>query len=169
MEEDTVLVLFDLGRHFEEGEDHGRGLGLSQRGVLQRVRAEGMVQDIGGTRQEKPHGIGQEGRRGGAVTVEVTLDRLDIVFAIPTRAVDFFIHPLRCGGRQGGDDKAGVVPSGHDFGFEDDPPWLSPGRRGIGELLIETTAGGQVAVPWACARAVRCWCRQRASCMTGAA
>ena len=27
VEEDTILVLFDLGRHFEEAEDHGRGLG----------------------------------------------------------------------------------------------------------------------------------------------
>jgi hypothetical protein len=78
VEEDTVLVLFDLGRHFEEGEDHGRGLGLGQGGLLQRLGAEGMMQDIGGTRQQEPHGVRQEGRRGGAVAVEVTLHRLDI-------------------------------------------------------------------------------------------
>ena len=82
MEEDTVLVLFDLGRHFEEGEDHGRGLGLGQSGLLQRLGAEGMMQDIGGTRQQEPHGVGQEGCCGGAVAVEVTLDCLDIVFLI---------------------------------------------------------------------------------------
>src|SRR6266571_2119609 len=34
VEEDTVLRLFDLRRHFEEGEDHGRGLGLSQCGLV---------------------------------------------------------------------------------------------------------------------------------------
>jgi hypothetical protein len=44
VEEDTVLVLFDLSRHFEEGEDHGRGLGLGQRGLLQRLGAQGMMQ-----------------------------------------------------------------------------------------------------------------------------
>ena len=76
MEEDTVLVLFDLGRHFEEGEDHSRGLGLGQCGLLQRMGAEGMMQDIGGTRQQEPHRVGQEGRRGGAVAVEVTLTAL---------------------------------------------------------------------------------------------
>ena len=97
VEEDTVLVLFDLGRHCKEGEDHGRGLGVGQRGLLERLGAEGMMQAIGGTRQQKPHGVRQEGRRGGAVAVEVTLDRLDIVFTIPTRAVDVLIHALRRG------------------------------------------------------------------------
>ena len=33
VEEDPVLVLFDLGRHFEEGEDHGGGLGVGQGGM----------------------------------------------------------------------------------------------------------------------------------------
>ena len=37
MEENPVLVLFDLGGDFEEGEDDGRGLGLGQGGVLARV------------------------------------------------------------------------------------------------------------------------------------
>jgi hypothetical protein len=37
-------VLFDLGRHFEEGEHHGRGLGVGQRGLLQRLGAQGMMQ-----------------------------------------------------------------------------------------------------------------------------
>ena len=122
VEENTVLVLFNLGRHFEEGEDHGRGLGLGQRSLLECLGAEGMMQDIGSTRQQEPHGVRQEGRGGGAVAVEVTLDRLDIVFTIPTRTVDVLIHALRGGGRQGGDDKAWIVASGHHFGFEDDPP-----------------------------------------------
>ena len=98
MEEDTILVLFDLGSHFEEGEDHSRGLGLGQCGLLQRMGAEGMMQDIGGTRQQEPHRVGQEGRRGSAVAVEVTLDRLDMVFTGPTRAVDVLIQALRRGG-----------------------------------------------------------------------
>ena len=57
VEEDTVLVLFDLRRDFEEGQDHGRGLGVGQRGLLERLGAQGMMQDIRGTRQEKPHGV----------------------------------------------------------------------------------------------------------------
>ena len=72
MEEDPILVLFDLRGDFEEGQDDGRGLGLGQRGVLQGMRAQGMVQGIGRTREEQTHRIGQEGGRGGAVTVEVT-------------------------------------------------------------------------------------------------
>ena len=72
VEENTVLVLLNLGCHFEEGEDHGRGLGLGQRSLLECLGAEGMMQDIGGTRQQEPHGVRQEGRGGGAVAVEVT-------------------------------------------------------------------------------------------------
>jgi hypothetical protein len=34
-----------------------------QGGVGQRVGAEGMVEDIGGARQQEPQGVGQEGRR----------------------------------------------------------------------------------------------------------
>jgi len=63
MEEDAILVLFALGSDFEEGQDDGRGLGLRQGGVLQRVDAQGMVQGIGRTREEQTQGIGQKGRR----------------------------------------------------------------------------------------------------------
>ena len=94
VEENAILVLFDLRRHFEEREDHGGGLGGGQCRMGQGVRAEGMVEDIGGARQQEPHGVGEEGRRRGPVTVEVTLDRLDIVFAIPPRAVEVVIHLL---------------------------------------------------------------------------
>jgi hypothetical protein len=94
VQENPVLVLFDLGCHFEEGEDHGAGLGRGEGRVGERVRTEGMVQDLGATRQQKPRGIGQERRGRGAVAVEVALDRLDIVFAIPSRAVEVFVHVL---------------------------------------------------------------------------
>jgi hypothetical protein len=66
--------------------------------------------------------------------VEVTLDRLDMVFTIPTRTGDVLIRLLRRGGRQGGHHKAWVVASGHHFSFEDDPPWLGPGPCSIGKL-----------------------------------
>jgi hypothetical protein len=59
--EDTVLVLFDLSCHFAEGENDRRGLGLSERGLLERRGAEGMMQDLGGTSQEEPHSVRQEG------------------------------------------------------------------------------------------------------------
>ena len=38
VQEEAILVLFDLGGHFEEGEDDGRGLRLGQGGMLQGVR-----------------------------------------------------------------------------------------------------------------------------------
>ena len=44
MEEKAILVLFDLHGDFEEGQDDGRGLGLRQCRVLQRRRAQGLVQ-----------------------------------------------------------------------------------------------------------------------------
>jgi hypothetical protein len=46
VEEDPILVLLDLRRHFEEGAHHRRGLGLGQHGVLQCMRTQGMMEDI---------------------------------------------------------------------------------------------------------------------------
>ena len=92
MEKNPVLVLLDLCGHFEEGEDHSGGLGRRQGGVGEGVRAEGLVQDRGATRQEEPHGVGQEGRCRGVVAVEVTLDRFAIVFAIAPRTVQVCIR-----------------------------------------------------------------------------
>ena len=83
MEENPVFVLFDLRGHFEEHEDQRGGLRVGQWGVSQGVGAEGMVEDISGAREQESHSVGQEGRRRGAVTVEITLDRLDIVFSVP--------------------------------------------------------------------------------------
>ena len=119
------------------------GLRGGQGGVRQRVGAEGMREDIGSARQQETHGVGQEGRRRGAVTVEITLDRFDIVFAIAPCAVEVFIHLRRRRRRERGDDKARIVASGHDFGFDNHPPGLGPGGRSIGELLIHTAAGGR--------------------------
>ena len=85
MEKDSVFVLFDLCGNFEEGENDGRGLGLREASVLQGLRAQGMVQGIGGTGEHQTRRIGQEGRRRGAITAQVHLDRLDGIFAIRGR------------------------------------------------------------------------------------
>src|SRR5262252_2963027 len=69
-----------------------------------------------------------------------------MVFTSPTRTVDVLIRLLRRGGHQGSHYKAGVVTSGHHFGFEDDPPWLGPGRRRIGKLGIQAAAVGRAGV-----------------------
>ena len=137
MEEDPILVLFDLRRHLEEGENHRGGLGVGERRVLQRVRAEGMVQDIGRTREQQAHGVGEEGRRGRAVTLQITLHRLDIVFTIPAGAIEVFVQHLVWGGRKRGDDKAWIIPYAHDFRLEHHPPGAGPRRRSIAKLLIE--------------------------------
>ena len=97
MEEDAILVLFDLRGNFEEGENDGRGLGLREPSVLQGLRAQGMVQGLGGTGEYQTRRIGQEGRRRGAITAEVHLDRLDGIFAIPAGAIEVFVQHLRCG------------------------------------------------------------------------
>jgi hypothetical protein len=53
VEENAIFVLFDLGRHFEEREDHSGGLGGSQCRMGQCVGAQGMMEDIGGARQQE--------------------------------------------------------------------------------------------------------------------
>ena len=92
VEEDAVSVLFDLHCPFEEGEHDRRGLGLRERGGVECRGAQGMMQDIGGTRQEEPQRVRQKSGGCGAVAVQVTFDRLDIVFTIPTRTVDVLIR-----------------------------------------------------------------------------
>lgn len=144
VQEHPVLVLLDLGRHFEQGEDHGAGLGCGEGRVGERVGAEGLVEDIRGARQQEPRGVGQERRRRGAVTMEVTLDRFDIVFALPSCAVEVFIYVLGRRLLSGGHDKAWIVARGHDFGFHDHPPRLLPRGGGIGEVLIDAAARGRL-------------------------
>ena len=126
MEEDPILVLFDLRCHLEEGEHHRRGLGVSERRGLQRVRAEGMVQARGRTREQQAHGVGEEGRRGRAVTLQSTLHRLAIIFTLPAGAIEVFVPHLGWGGRQRGDDKAWVLPCAPDFRLEYHPPGAGP-------------------------------------------
>ncbi len=46
MEADAILVLLDLRRDFEEGQDERGRLGLGQRSVLEGVCTYGMMQDI---------------------------------------------------------------------------------------------------------------------------
>ena len=140
MEKDSVLVLFDLGGAFAEGEDNRRGLGLRQRGVLEGVGAQSMMQSIGGPREHQPHRVGQEGRRRGPITVEVHFHRLDIVFAIAPGAIEVFVKHLRSRSGQRRDDKAGVIARPHDCGLEHDPPGVCPGLCSIDALIIEAAA-----------------------------
>jgi hypothetical protein len=61
VEEAPLLILLDLRCHFAAGENDRRGLGLSARGLLERRGAPGLMQDIGGTRQEKPQSVREAG------------------------------------------------------------------------------------------------------------
>ena len=126
MEEDPILVLFDLRRHFEECQHHRRGLGLGQRGVLSCMRTQGMMEDIRCTSQEEPHTVGQERRRGRAVAVKITFHGFDIIFAIAAGAVKVLVQHLRGRGRQRGHDKTRVIASRHNFGFEHHTPGAGP-------------------------------------------
>ena len=71
MQKNTVLVLFDLGYHFEEGQDQRRGLSVGQRGMLKGVCAQSVMQDIGRAGQEEPQTVGEERRRRRAVAMEM--------------------------------------------------------------------------------------------------
>lgn len=141
MEEDAIRVLFDLRGNFEEGENAGRGLCLREPSVLQGLRAQGMVQRIGGTGEHQTRRMGQEGRRRGAITAEVHLDRLEGICAIPAGAIEVFVQPLGCGRVQGRDHKARMIPGAHDFRLEHDPPRLCPGLCRRDKLVIAATAG----------------------------
>jgi len=142
-EEETRLVLLALGRPCAEGEEHGRGVSRRPRGLGQRRGAEGRRQAIGRPRHQEPQGVGQGGRRGGAVAGESTLDGLEVVCPMPTRAVEGLLHARRRGGCPGGDDQAGGGASGPPCGWEDDTPWLGPGRRGLGHRGLQTAPGGR--------------------------
>ena len=141
VEEDPIFVLLDLGRHFEEGESHRQGLGLGSCGVLSCLRPQGMVQGIGRTGEQQTQGIGQAGGRRGAIAVEVRLDRLDSVFAIPAGAIEVFVEHLGCGCFKRGHNKTWVIARPHDFGCEDDPPGWCPRLRGRDDLGREAAPG----------------------------
>jgi hypothetical protein len=143
VEEEPGLVVLALRRHFAAGEAHGRGLGRGQRGLWERRGPAGLRQAIGGPRPQEPPGGREAGRRRGAVAGEVTLERLDLVFAGPPRAVARFLPPRRRGGRQGGDAKAGGVASRPHCRLEDAPPGLGPGGGARGKLGLETAAVGR--------------------------
>jgi hypothetical protein len=104
MAEDSLRGLFALWGDLEEGQEDGRGLCLRERGMVQRGRAQGMVPGIGRTREDQTHGLGQEGRRCRALTAEVILPRLEIVFAIPPGTIEVCVGLCRTvclGGRAG--------------------------------------------------------------------
>ena len=114
MEKNPILVLFDLSGNFAEGKDDCRGVRLGQGGMLEGVRTEGMLEDIGGPcqeSQEKPQRVGQEAGGRRAVAVEVILHRLDSLFAVTTRTIEVFVEPLGRGRLKRGHHKAGVSPA----------------------------------------------------------
>ena len=62
MQENPVLVLFDLCSHVEEGQDHGAGLGRSEGRVGEGLRAQGLVEDRCGAGEQEARGVGHERR-----------------------------------------------------------------------------------------------------------
>ena len=89
--------------------------------------------------------VGQKGAVGGAVTLEVALDGLDVVLILAPGAVEVLVE--RLGGRlaQGGDDEAGIVAEGRDFGFEDDPTPVSGAPE---EVAVAKTAARPLPPDW---------------------
>jgi hypothetical protein len=154
VEENPVLVLFDLRGDFEEGEDDGRRLRLRQGGMLEGMCAQGVRQHIGRTSQKKPPRIRQKAGGRRTVAMEVILHGLDSIFAIAPGAIEIFVEPLRGGRRQRGHHKARVSARLHDFRLEHAPPGWRPGPGGIDALGIEA-ATGRRPLAWACARAPR--------------
>ena len=143
VEEHPVFVLFALRRHVAAGEDQRGGVRSGQWGMRQRVGAAGMGEDGGSARQQAAPGVGEAGGRRGAVPRKITLDRLDIVCAMPPCAVECFLHPRRRRRCEGGDHTTWMVASGHACGFAHDAPGLGPRSGSRRARLIHPTAGGQ--------------------------
>lgn len=139
----TVLVRFDLCCHVAESQAQRRGWGVGQRGMLEGVWAQSVLQAIGRTGQAEPQTVGEERRRGRTVAGEVVLDRLDRVVAIAAGAGEVLGQPRRGRGRQRRAHTPWGIPRRPHFGFEEDPPGLGPGGRGIEQLGIQTAAGGR--------------------------
>ena len=70
-----------------------------------------MMEDIGGTRQEEPHRVGQEARGRRAVAVEVILHRLNVIFAIAPCAIEVFVEHLGVGASSEVTTKRGLSPA----------------------------------------------------------
>jgi hypothetical protein len=141
VEEDPSLGLFDLCCHFEERENHGRGLGLGQGGVLSGLPTQGMMEDIGRTGQEATQTVGQERRRRRAGAVEITFPGLAIICAMAAGAGEVLVQHLRRRGGQRGHDATGGIASGHHCGVEHHAPGAGPRRRRLVARRIETAPG----------------------------
>jgi hypothetical protein len=102
-----------------------------------------MVADVGRTRAQQPERIRQDSGHRGAITAPVYFHCLDIIVAIALGAIEFLIPPRRSGGVQRRHDQAGVIAGTHDFGLEHHAPWLGPGSRRLGDLVIEAAPGGR--------------------------
>ena len=152
MEEDAICVLLDLRGDFEAGQAEGGGRGLCQRRGLSRGCAQGMVEGLGGARQQKPRGIGPDGRGGGAGTVASPLDRCAGVCAMPPGAGEVCIDRLRRRRLSGRDDTARRLARRHDCGGDHHAPGFGP-HGGRGERLIHPAAGGRaLPIGWSLGR-----------------
>lgn len=107
MEEEAILIRFDLGGDFAEGQEDRRGLGLCECGMVSGGGPQGMVEDVGRTRAQQPERIRQDSGRRGAITAPVYCHCLDIIVAIAPDAIEFLIPHRRSGGVQRRHDQAG--------------------------------------------------------------
>jgi hypothetical protein len=138
-----VRVLFARRGHCDQGAEHGPGLGRSQGRVGEGVRAAGRVEDIRGTREQEPRGVGEDRRGGGAVAVAVPLERCESIFAVPPRPVAVGISGLGCRRLAGGDDTTRRSARGPDCGFDTHPPRLLPRGCSRGAGLRDPAARGR--------------------------
>src|SRR5246127_3537789 len=83
-------------------------------------------------KQAKLVGLGR--MAGGAVSREVVLPRLDVVFGLATGAVEPLVTVLGAADFEVGDDKAGVGALGPGLDPGDDALDPAPARSGVVEL-----------------------------------
>ena len=163
-----VLGRLALGRHCAEGEAHGRGGGRGQRGLWECRGAEGMRPARGGPREQEPPGGRQAGRGGGAPAGAVPLERLALVFPVPRAPSTASYPPCGVGAAPEVTPKRGVAPAARPSALrmprQGWAPEAAPSAPSAERRLL---SGGRACSAWA--RAGRCGCSRRASCLPGAA
>jgi hypothetical protein len=110
MQSDTLLAMPDLDGNLEQLGDDRRRLGLRQGGMLQRLGAQLLMQDISRGMQQQMHAIGQETGTGSAVSRQVVLQILDEILSLAARAVDVLVQRTGIQSDKRGDDKARFSP-----------------------------------------------------------
>lgn len=126
MQGDALLGLPDLAGDLEQLGDDGRWLGLRQRGMLQGLGAQLLMQDVGGGMQQHAHAIGDETGARGAVGSQIGFQMFNEIFRLAAGALDVLVQRTGIESDERSDDEARILALRHHFRFQQHSPGLWP-------------------------------------------